>query len=149
MESLIKESIGGLLVKQDNQYTSPCFGCDNIGACDIEKKQTCGFYQAMEKLREYERLKKDGYLLRLPCKIGDVVFVIPSKMNYDLNVVNGMPENNRVYKQTVHSIQMFSNEKYLMTTCEGLRDLSSSSYKETWFLDEDEAEQRLEGFATI
>ena len=37
-----------------------------------------------EKLREYEDLDEQGLLLRLPCKIGDIVYmIINQRDNYD------------------------------------------------------------------
>lgn len=96
-----------------------------------------------DKLAEYEDAEEQGLLLRLPCKVGDTIYVIPSKVNYDLNVLNKRKKNNRVYEQKVHSIEMFSNDRYLLTTCDGLRSVLADSYKEIWFLDKEEAEQAL------
>ena len=97
-----------------------------------------------EKLREYEQLEEHGLLLRLPCKVGDTIYVIPSKVNYDLNIINKRKKNNRVYEQKVHSIEMFSNDRFLLTTCDGLRSVLADSYKEIWFLNKEEAEQALQ-----
>lgn len=97
----------------------------------------------VHKLAEYEDLEEQGLLLKLPCKVGDTIFVIPSKVNYKLNILNGQTENNRIYKQTVHSIQMFSNDKYLLTTCEGMCNVVFDFYAETWFLTQAEAEEAL------
>lgn len=95
------------------------------------------------KLADYEDAEEQGLLLRLPCKVGDIIFVIPSQVNYDINIVNRHEENNRVYEQRVHSIQMWSNDRYLLTTCDGLCSVLSDFYKETWFLTKEEAEQAL------
>lgn len=46
-------------------------------------------YPAIEKLATYEDLEEQGLLVRLPVKIGDDIYKIPSKANYDLNVLNG------------------------------------------------------------
>lgn len=101
-------------------------------------------HNALEELAEYRRLEKRGKLLRLPCKVGDTVYVIPSRVNCALNRLNGHSENNRVYVQRVHSIQMYSNDRYLLTTCDGLQSVLSDYYKETWFLTKREAEAALE-----
>lgn len=98
---------------------------------------------AIRKLAEYEDAEEQGLLLRLPCKVGDTIYVIPSKVNYELNIINGHAENNRVYKQKVYSIQMFSNARYLLTACEGYNSVLSDFYKATWFLTPEEAEQAL------
>lgn len=101
--------------------------------------------KALCKLARYEDLEEQNRLIELPCKIGDTVYVIPSKVNYELNIVNHHEENNRVYEQTVHSIQMFSNYRYVLATCDGLCSILSDFYKETWFLTREEAEAALKG----
>lgn len=50
-----------------------------------------------EKLKEYEDLEEQGRLLKLPCKIGDDVYYVPSEVNYKLNILNRHSENNKVY----------------------------------------------------
>lgn len=57
--------------------------CDD---CDFGKAKECFFNgkekfnckdkQIYEKLREYEDLEEQGLLLKLPCKIGDKVYII-------------------------------------------------------------------------
>ena len=49
--------------------------------CEQQRVQTCnecGIYQAIQKLAEYEDLEEQGLLLRLPCKVGDTVYIIYS-----------------------------------------------------------------------
>ena len=99
--------------------------------------------KAIDKLAEYEDAGEQGLLLRLPCEMGAVIYVIPSKVNYDLNIINRHEENNRVYEQTVYSVQMWSNRRYILTTCEGWNCVVSDLYKETWFLTYEEAAQAL------
>lgn len=102
---------------------------------------------AYKKLAEYEDLEEQGLLLRLPCGIGDDVYFIPSKTNYKLNILQGHPESNRVYHQNVEKITFTPNGWYL--ECD--KDLEYSTdhilidklYKETWFLSQAEAEQKL------
>lgn len=94
----------------------------------------------IDELLHYRELNEQNRLIELPCKIGDTVYVIPSKVNYELNIVNHHEENNRVYEQKVHSFQMFSNHRYVLTTCDGLCSILSDFYKETWFLTREEAE---------
>ena len=58
MERLTIEKYGELLIKyNDGEYRSPCFGCESINECNPEKR-TCGFYKALEKLKEYEYLEE-------------------------------------------------------------------------------------------
>lgn len=58
----------------------------------------------LTKLAVYEDLEEQGLLVRFPCKVGDDIYRILSKANYDLNVLNGYKANNRVYHQKVYSI---------------------------------------------
>lgn len=97
----------------------------------------------VHKLADYEDLEEQGKLKKLPCKIGDTIYVIPSKANYGLNIVNRHKENNRVYEQIVDHIR-FYRSGYLLSTCEGQACVVEESYKETWFLIKDEAEIALE-----
>lgn len=101
-----------------------------------------------EKLREYEDLEEQGLLLRLICRIGADIYFVPSKTNFKLNILHGYPESNRVYNQKVKRITFTENGWYL----ECAKDLEYATdhilvdklYKETWFLTQDEAEQKLE-----
>ena len=44
--------------------------CDDI-ECDCSK---CELEKALEKLADYEDLEEQGLLVRLPCKVGDMVW---------------------------------------------------------------------------
>lgn len=96
-----------------------------------------------ERLKAYEDKQEQGLLIELPCKVGDTIYKIHSKVNYDLNIINGHSDLNRVYVQKVHSIEMFRNDSYLLNTCEGMSSVHSDFYKETWFLTQAEAEEAL------
>lgn len=103
--------------------------------------------QCFEKLADYVNLDEQGLLLRLPCGIGADVYFIPSKTNYKLNILQGHPESNRVYHQTVERIT--SAQSGWCLECD--KDLEYATdhilidklYKETWFLTQAEAEQKL------
>ena len=45
----------------------------------FQDKSKCYEKNIYEKLREYENLEEQGLLLRLPCKIGDMVYLICSR----------------------------------------------------------------------
>ena len=98
-----------------------------------------------ERLKKYEDLEEQGKLLKLPCAVGDTVYVIPSKTNYKLNILNGHGENNRVYKQVVNRIEVSKNG-YLLFTCDGMASVADVFYKETWFLTQEEAEAALKKY---
>ena len=100
-----------------------------------------------KKLAAYEDAEEQGLLLRLPCGIGSDVYMIPSKINYKLNILSLHPENNRVYHQKVDLITFSENGWYIK--CDKDREyaieriLSEKMYKETWFLSQEEAEAKL------
>ena len=100
----------------------------------------CTPEEAIVILADY--LLENGVIVP-PCKFGDTVYVIPSKANIGLNIVNGFAHLNRVYEQKISKIEIFANNKYLLTTCEGVQSVHSDLYKETWFLTKEEAEQAL------
>lgn len=106
------------------------------GAVD-EVKQTCG---GVNTIADY--LLENGVIVP-PCKFGDTVYVIPSKTNRDLNIINGFAHLNRVYEQKISKIEIFADNKYLLTTCDGLQSVHCDLYKETWFLSREEAEAKL------
>ena len=99
------------------------------------------------EIRMYRKLDEQGLLLRLPCGIGDDVYFIPSETNYKLNILQGYHESNHVYHQTVERITFTPNGWYLECNkdIEYATDhiLIDKLYKETWFLTQAEAEQKL------
>lgn len=101
----------------------------------------------LNKLGEYEDAERQGLLLRLPCGIGSDVYIIPSKINCELNILSLHPENNKVYHQKVALITF--TEKGWYMECDKDREyatdriLSEKMYKETWFLSQEEAEAKL------
>lgn len=100
-----------------------------------------------KKLAAYEDAEEQGLFLWLPCGIGSDVYMIPSKINYKLNILSLHPENNKVYHQKVDLITFTENGWYIK--CDKDREyaieriLSEKMYKETWFLSKEEAEAKL------
>lgn len=92
----------------------------------------------LEELKEYQQLEEQGRLIKLPCKIGDDVWFVPSQANYKLNILSHHSKANRVYHQKVAKITFSMNGWYL--ECD--KDLEYATdhilvdkmYKETWFL---------------
>lgn len=107
-----------------------------------EAKPNVTIKEVIDKLAEYEDLEEQEKLLKLHCAVGDTVYVIPSEVNYKLNIINGFDENNRVYEQVVNKIEI-SKTGYLLITCDGMASVVDTFYKETWFLTKEEAESAL------
>lgn len=105
-------------------------------------------YPAIEKLADYEDLEEQGLLVRLPVKIGDDIYKIPSKANYDLNVLNGYKANNRVYHQKAYSIVFSQSGWFVQCDKDSIHAPNvicvDVEYGKTWFLTHEEAEKKLE-----
>lgn len=121
----------------------------NTGECE-EYKDECRavadfkrFVKDMySKLKDYEDLEEQGLLLKIPCKIGDTIYVIPSKPMYDINIANGHEERNIIYEQIVSGI-VPSKEGYILYTCGNQNIVLGGEYKNTWFLEKEEAKSAL------
>lgn len=118
--------------------------CDDINydcsKCELEK--------VLEKLADYEDLEEQCLLVRLPVKIGDDIYKIPSKVNYDLNVLNGYKANNRVYHQKVYSIVFSQRGWFVQCDKDSIHAPNvicvDVEYGKTWFLTHEAAEKKLE-----
>lgn len=96
----------------------------------------------IEKLGKYEDLEEQDRLVKLPCRIGDIVYAIPSKRNYRLNELFGAKDLNAVCRQVVDHIE-FNSYGYLVSTNKGMTVHKQEEFGETWFLTKSKAEQRL------
>ena len=116
-------------------------------AC-LKSSQDCKqLAEWFKQLKEYQKLEADGRLIKLPCKVGDDVWFVPSHTNYNLNILNNHSEENKICHQKVARITFSRNGWYL--ECD--KDLEYATdhilldkmYKETWFLKQEEAEAKL------
>lgn len=101
-----------------------------------------------KELKKYKDLEEQGLLVRLPVKIGDDIYKIPSKANYDLNVLNGYKANNRVYHQKVYSIVFSQRGWFVQCDKDSIHAPNiicvDVECGKTWFLTCEEAEKKLE-----
>lgn len=141
MERLTEDSVTG------ETYIKQCASsCPYDG--DFCGTDECPVLNAVaDKLGEYERAEEHGLLVRLPVKIGDDIYKIPSKANYDLNVLNGYKANNRVYHQKVYSI-VFSQRGWFVQCDKDSIHVPNVicvdvEYGKTWLLIREEAEKKL------
>lgn len=104
--------------------------------------------ELLEELKSYKDLEEQGLLVRLPVKIGDDIYKIPSKANYDLNVLNGYKANNRVYHQKAYSIVFSQSGWFVQCDKDSIHAPNiicvDVEYGKTWFLTREEAEKKLE-----
>lgn len=110
-----------------------------------------GRYKALEEIAERlanrEQAEEQGLLLWLPCGIGSDIYFIPSKVNFRLNLLSGLTEENRVFHQVVDRITFRKNGWYMECDADleyGIgRILRDENYGVTWFLSKEEAEAKL------
>ena len=104
--------------------------CDDI-ECDCSK---CELEKALEKLADYEDLEEQGLLVRLPCKVGDVLYCIDNGIVETL-IVNSF----RIYNFNRVEIDFENASGFALCTFAGELD-------EGYFLTREEAEKKLEEF---
>lgn len=56
-----------------------CPTCSICWNCDIPPRKCKYISDVLKKLADYEDLEKQGRLIKLPCKVGDTVYVIVGK----------------------------------------------------------------------
>lgn len=102
----------------------------------------------LEELKSYKDLEEQGLLMRLPCKVGDDVYIIPSLSVYRLNIINGYEKLNKIYHQHVGTIVITAGHWYATSREEyGVYNenvLNDIAFGTTWFLTREEAEKKLE-----
>lgn len=105
------------------------YNCERCGE-SIWRLPDLGNGSPTEKLANYEDAEEQGLIFRLPCNIGDTVYVIDGKNIHELKAEN--------------DIALISGE--LCIFVENARYADYISYKnlgETVFLKKEEAEQKL------
>lgn len=117
-----------------------------------EHKQVAEY---LRKLKEYEDLEEQGRLLKLPCKVGDTIYIIAPKCcdctgecdlynkRFGRNLKwckkycpNGFKDIG-VLETVIQRLEIRENDTYVMTDKDGLRDLGNIS------LTKSEAEAKL------
>lgn len=105
-------------------------------------------YRVLDKLATYEDLEEQGLLRRMPCKVGDDVYIIPSPTVYRLNIINGYEKLNKICHQHVGTIVITAGHWYATSREEygvyNEKVLNDIAFGTTWFLTREEAEKKLE-----
>ena len=73
------------------RLTEDFLGCNQIKGCDnftceevCRRSLNCGdcpISEAFDKLADYEQAEEDGLLIKLPCKVGDVLWYLSKNKN--------------------------------------------------------------------
>ena len=103
--------------------------------------------ELLEELKSYKDLEEQGLLVKLPCKVGDDVHIIPSPSVYGLNIINGYEKHNKIYHQHVGTIIIADGHWYATSREEygvyNEKVLNDIDFGTTWFLTHEEAEKKL------
>ena len=106
MERLTTRNIAGVAV-----YKNP-FECERCGET-IWRLPDYGNGSPTEKLSAYEDAEEQGLLLRLPCKVGDTVYVVTSPFNVFDDIEYDENMKDEVYEAYVSSVSFYeSGEQY-------------------------------------
>ena len=102
----------------------------------------------LKELKSYKDAEEQGLLVRLPVKVGDDVYIIPSLSVYGLNIINGYKKLNKIYHQHVGTIVITAGHWYATSREEygvyNEKVLNDITFGATWFLTREEAEKKLE-----
>ena len=118
------------LNRKDNVFVNPVAALQTMAAQ--------GFYSAVQAMATNTGL---------PCPVGSDIYIIPSKVNFELNKLNGYEDRNRVYHQKVAKI-VFTERGWYLECDKDLeygtgRNLLDKFYGKTWFLAQAKAEEAL------
>ena len=125
-----------IFVKQDNgEYIPAYWNEDN--------------FKAIKKLADYEELEEQGLLVRLPCKVGDTVWVVTSPINvFDYNEYDGDAEY-EVYESFLSSVSYYTSGEQFRIYAKVTNSFIAAYFREcdfgeSIFLTREEAEKKLE-----
>lgn len=104
--------------------------CDDIGYnCN-----KCGLEKVLEKLADYEDLEEQGLIVRLPCKVGDTVYVPTRNFVSELRITMVSVNMHEAYFSWMLNSGIYPN----------LDGFSKSKLGKSVFLTREEAEKKLE-----
>lgn len=116
--------------------------------CKNPKKAMVLTDDDVDKWNEYKKAEEQGLLLRLPCKVGDTVWVVTSPFN----VFEGIEYNENLcdecYESFISSVTFYKNSVQYRISAKVTNHFIGAYYNEqnfgkTVFLTQAEAEQKL------
>lgn len=141
-ERLTKREKNGLA------YFPMCFTplCNGEGC----KDENCIFIiDVCERLAGYEDLEEQGRLLRLPCKVGDTVYVVTSPFNVFDDIEYDENMKDEVYESYVSSVSFYESGEQYRIYAKVTNHFIGVYFREcdfgkTVFFTKEEAESKLE-----
>ena len=121
-----------------------CPTCSICWNCDIPPRKCKYINDVLKKLADYEDLEEQGLLLRLPCKVGDTVYLINSRYT---KCTKEDQEFNEYSCQGCEWLDCDSHKEYYIHTNKSVSlewiVRYSRDFGKTVFLTKSEAEQKL------
>ena len=101
-----------------------------------------------EKLKRYEDAEEQGLLLRLPCKVGDTVYVVTSPFNVFDDIEYDENMKDEVYEAYVSSVSFYESGEQYRIYAKVTNHFIGAYFREcdfgkTVFLTKEEAEAKL------
>ena len=106
---------------------------DTIGLLAVFYRNLWATAELREKLKEYEDLEEQGRLIKLPCKLGDTVYVPTRDFVSELRIVHITVSKNNTFFHWMLNTGIYPN----------LDGFSGNNIGKTVFLTEPEAEAKL------
>lgn len=103
----------------------------------------------LEELKSYKDLEKQGLLVRLPCKVGDTVWVVTSPINvFDYDKYDGDAEY-EVYESFLSSVSYYASGEQFRIYAKVTNSFIAAYFREcdfgkSIFFTREEAEKKLE-----
>lgn len=107
----------------------------------------------LEALGKYEDLEEQGRLLRLPCKVGDAVYVVTSPFNVFDDIEYDENMKDEVYESYVSSVSFYESGEQYRIYAKATNHFIGAYFREcdfgkTVFLAREEAEAKLKEMET-
>ena len=120
-------------------------GSDSPDVCFEGKRK----YDVMNALADYEDLEEQGLLVRLPCKVGDTVWVVTSPINvFGYDEYDGDAEY-EVYESFLSSVSYYASGEQFRIYAKVTNSFIAAYFREcdfgeSIFLTREDAEKKLE-----
>lgn len=149
MERLTERTAVGILVKENYEKETlktlySCYG----GKPNPHYTNCEEGYCAMEKLADYEDAEEQGLLLRLPCKVGDTVWVVTSPFNVFDGIEYDENMKDEVYEAFISSVTFYECGEQYRIYAKATNHFIGAYFRKcdfgkTVFLTKEEAEAKL------
>lgn len=125
-----------------------CPTCSICWDCDNPPRKCLYIKDALEKLADYEDLEEQGRLIKLPCKVGDTVYVVTSPFNVFDDIEYDENMKDEVYESYVSSITFYECGEQYRIYAKATNHFIGAYFREcdfgkTVFLTKSEAEAKL------